>query len=109
MHRSRRTVRELLAQKTLHGAGAAWLNGQYPGSFPARRRAGLVWWAVRTAARGLATAARRRDRDEALWAVLEPLEQLAVEFGRSLPNERPLPEPWNRLRRAGRRGRMNGR
>jgi hypothetical protein len=50
----------------------------------------MLWWAVRTLARGTWRAARRRDRDEALWAVFEPVEGLAWEFGRSLPNERPL-------------------
>jgi GT2 family glycosyltransferase len=97
VHRSRRTVRALLVQKTLHGAGAAWLDRRYPGSFPPRRRPGLVWWAVRAGTTGLLSAARRRDRDQALWAVLDPLEQLAVEFGRLLPNERPLRGRWTRL------------
>ena len=91
IHRSRPTLRAFVAQKAAHGAGAAWLDREYPGSFPARRRPGLVWWGVRTAARGLLAAARRRDRDTALWAVLEPVEQLAYEFGRSLSNERPPP------------------
>jgi mycofactocin glycosyltransferase len=89
VHRSRQTVREFIAQKAVHGAGAAWIAREYPGTFPARRRPGLVWWGVRTAARGLVSAARSRDRDKALWAVFEPLEQLTVEFGRSLSNERP--------------------
>lgn len=105
VHCSRRTVRALLAQKTLHGSGAGWLDRLYPGSFPARRRPGLLWWAVRDMTRRLLAAAWRRDRDQALLAVLDPLEQLAVEFGRSLPNERPLPEPWNRLRLPRRRRR----
>jgi len=109
VHRSRRTVRELLTQKTMHGAGAAWLDAHYPGSFPARRRPGLVWWALRSGTKGLAAAVRRRDRDGALLAVLDPLEQLAVEFGRSLPNQRPLPEPWMRLSRLGRLGTNHGR
>jgi glycosyltransferase involved in cell wall biosynthesis len=95
VHLARRTVRALVAQKLMHGAGAAWLAGRYPGVFPARRRPGLVWWGVRTAARGLAEAARGRDRDRALWAVLEPLEQVTFEFGRSLPNTRPA---WRRGR-----------
>jgi hypothetical protein len=34
-------------------------------------------------------AVRGRDRDRALWAVLEPLEHVSFEFGRSLPNTRP--------------------
>jgi len=87
VHGSRQTVRGLVAQKLTHGAGGAWLARQYPGAFPARRRPGLLWWGLRTAAGGLVTAARRRDRDRALWALFEPLEQLSYEFGRSLRNE----------------------
>jgi mycofactocin glycosyltransferase len=95
LHVARQTVRGLVAQKLMHGAGAAWLAARYPGVFPARRRPGLVWWAVRTATRGVVEAARTRDRDRALWAVLEPLEQVTFEFGRSLPNTRPA---WRRGR-----------
>jgi GT2 family glycosyltransferase len=90
VHRSRQTVRGLVAQKAMHGAGAAWLANEYPGAFPARRRPGLIWWGLRTAARGLVSAARSRDRDKALWALFEPVEQITFELGRSLPNERPL-------------------
>jgi GT2 family glycosyltransferase len=96
VHRSRRTVSTFVAQKALHGAGAAWLDRAYPGSFPPRRRPGLVWWAIRASSRGLVRAARHRDRDKALLALFDPLEQLAYEFGRSLPNRRPA-----RLRRPG--------
>lgn len=88
VHRNRSTVRGFVTQKLLHGAGGAWLDETYPGSFPARRRPGLVWWGVRHACRRLVTAARTRDRDEALWAVFEPLELISREFGRSLRNER---------------------
>jgi hypothetical protein len=89
-HRSRQTLRSFVVQRALYGAGGAWLERQYPGSFPARRRPGLIWWAMRTATRGLAAAARSGGRDRALWAVFEPLEAVAWELGRSLPNERPL-------------------
>jgi GT2 family glycosyltransferase len=95
IHLSRRTLRGFVVQKLLWGAGAAWLARMYPGTFPARGRAGLVWWGARTAAKGLLSAARSRDRDEAIIALLDPLEHLAYEFGRSLPNERP----WNPLAR----------
>lgn len=95
VHRSRPTLWSFMAQKVLHGAGGGWLNRQYPGCLPPRRRPGLVWWAVRTAARGLISAIRSRDRDRALWALFEPVEVLAWEFGRSLPNVRPLtPGVW---------------
>ena len=86
VHRSRQTVRGLVAQKLGHGAGAAWLAREYPGSFPPRRRPGLLWWGVRTAVRGMVSAVRARDRDIALFAVFHPLELIAYEFGRSLHN-----------------------
>jgi hypothetical protein len=43
---------------------------------------------LRTAAAGLVSAARHRDRDRAVWALMEPVELLAFELGRSLSNER---------------------
>jgi GT2 family glycosyltransferase len=90
VHRNRRTIGGFVRQKAIHGAGAAWLDYNYPGSFPARRRSGLVWWAVRHTATQPISALRHRQRDEALLAVFDPLEQLSFEFGRSLPNERRL-------------------
>jgi mycofactocin glycosyltransferase len=90
VHLSRQTVRGFVRQKLVHGAGAAWLDRRYPGAWPARRRPGLIWWGVRTAAKGLFSAALARDRDVALWGVFEPVELIAYEFGRSLSNERPL-------------------
>jgi GT2 family glycosyltransferase len=100
VHRSRQTVLGLVAQRASHGSAAAWIDREYPGAAPPRRRPGLVWWAARTSATRLRAAARSRDRDEALWALFEPLEQLTLEFGRSIPNERPLPRrsPWRFLR-----------
>jgi GT2 family glycosyltransferase len=106
-HRGRATLRAFVAQRTLYGAGGAWLERNYPGSFPARRRPGLILWALRATARGLAAASRSRDRDRAIWAVFEPLEAVVWELGRSLPNERPLTAAswWRALRRIrGRRG-----
>lgn len=96
VHASRRTPAALAAQWLGFGSAGAWLDREYPGSFPARRRPGLVWWGLRFSARGLVKACNRRDRDIALRAVLEPLEQLSYEFGRSVPNERPFParSPW---------------
>jgi hypothetical protein len=89
-HRSRATVRALLAQKACHGAAGAWLDRRYPGSFPPRRLPGLVWWGIRHATAGIAQGARRRSRDVALVAVMDPLGTIAYELGRSLPNHRPL-------------------
>lgn len=82
IHHSRRELRAFLAQAWLHGAGSAWLDRNYPGAFPARRRPGLLWWAARTGARGLAHAAVSRDRDALTTGLYEPLWELAFEFGR---------------------------
>jgi glycosyltransferase involved in cell wall biosynthesis len=89
VHRSRTSLRRFLAQQLLHGAGGAWLDRHYPGSVPGARRPGLVWWAVRAIAGGLLRAARERDRDQAIWALFDPLENVAYELGRSFSNERP--------------------
>lgn len=86
VHRSRQTVRTLVAQKAGHGAGGAWLAERYPGAFPARPRRGLVWWGVRTAVKGVLAACHARDRDVALFAIFHPLELIAFEFGRSRDN-----------------------
>ncbi len=88
VHRNRTTVRGLLKQKALWGAGGAWLARQYPGSVPLARGPGLAAWAAREAGRGLAAAVRRRDRDAAILAVLHPLDALAWQFGRCLSNHR---------------------
>lgn len=90
VHTSRTSLRGFIGQQLLHGAGGAWLDRRYPGSVPRCRRAGLLWWAVRFSARGLAKAAWERDRDNAICALFDPLENIAYEFGRSLENERPL-------------------
>jgi GT2 family glycosyltransferase len=91
VHLSRASARRFVRQQLLHGAGGAWLDRKYPGSVPRKRRPGLVWWAVRFSASGLLKAAWRRDRDRAISAVFDPLENLAYEFGRSLRNSRPRP------------------
>ena len=90
VHRSRETVRGLVVQQLVHGAGAAWLSRNYPGALPARGWPGLAWWGMRTFARGVAGAVRWRDRDRLLFALLEPLEFFTFEIGRALPNHRPL-------------------
>jgi len=87
-HVPRATVRALLRQRMTHGAGGAWLDRAYPGSVPRKRWPGFVWWMARFAAAGLVRAARERDRDQALVAVLEPLDNLAYELGRSRDNLR---------------------
>ena len=85
LHRSRRTIRGLLAQRARSGAGAGWVNTEHPGSIPPRPLPGVTWWAARRAATGLG-ALRRGDRDEALEALLDGPAVLAFEVGRRLPN-----------------------
>ena len=99
VHLSRKTLRALLVQKALWGAGGAWVHRTYPGAVPLVGRRGLMWWALRSTVAGLVSAARRRDRDAAILAVFRPLEMLAWELGRLLPNERPVPDSslWSRL------------
>src|SRR5205807_5241647 len=105
VHFSRHTIRGLVKQKALWGAGGAWLNRTYPGSLPLTNARGLISWAVRSTAKELVAAARKRDRDAAIYALLRPVDALAWELGRLLSNERPASEarPGNRLRRLARR------
>jgi GT2 family glycosyltransferase len=88
LHRNRTTVPRMLAQRARHGAGAQWLSREHPGSFPARRPAGLAWWALRRAGAGLGAYARG-DRDAALVGLLDGPAVWAFELGRRLPN-RPV-------------------
>jgi GT2 family glycosyltransferase len=71
VHLSRQTVRGLMVQRLLHGAGAGWVARQYPEALPGRRRPMLS--GVYRAAKGLIEAALARDRDRALSAVFKPL------------------------------------
>jgi hypothetical protein len=91
VHRNRASVREFVGQQLRHGAGGAWLDRRYPGSVPRKRRPGLLWWGVRFATGGILEAICKRDRDRAIKALFDPLENIAYELGRSLSNERPRP------------------
>jgi mycofactocin glycosyltransferase len=99
VHASRKTVRGLIVQQALWGAGGAWVDRMYPGAVPIVGHSGLLRWAARVTIGGLIAAARRRDRDAAILALFRPLEALAWQFGRLLPNERPVPDSsvWKRL------------
>jgi hypothetical protein len=101
VHRSRPTVRRMLAQRFRHGSGAGWLAREHPGALPRRRWPGLAWWSARQL--GSAVAARARgDRDAAVVAALDSVTVWAFELGRLVPN-RPFPR-WVALRaRRGRR------
>jgi GT2 family glycosyltransferase len=84
VHRNRRTLRALLAQKARHGAGAAWLRRRYPGTFPPPRWAGLAAWSARSL-----LASPRRGGDDAAPAFVDVLAVWAFELGRLLPNRAP--------------------
>jgi mycofactocin glycosyltransferase len=99
VHASRKTLRELVVQQAVWGAGGAWIDRTYPGSVPLVGRPDFIRWALRATIGGLFAAIRRRDRDRAILALFRPLEAIAWEFGRLLPNERPVPDSsvWKRL------------
>jgi GT2 family glycosyltransferase len=85
IHHNRASTRSFLRQKARHGAGAAWLNDVYPGSFPARDR--RLW--LRRLLRELKTGAvltARGKRDEAADLLFPTLTVWAFELGRFLPN-----------------------
>jgi GT2 family glycosyltransferase len=87
VHFNRGTLTELIRQQALWGAGGAWLERTYPGSVPLAGGSGLLRWALRETARGF-LAIRPRDRDALIYALLRPVEALAWELGRLLPNQR---------------------
>jgi GT2 family glycosyltransferase len=85
VHRSRRTLRSLLRQRARHGSGAAWLDREYPGSFPRKNPLGLAKWTLQSFARAVYVGARGRS-DDALIAAINPLDVWAFELGRLFPN-----------------------
>jgi GT2 family glycosyltransferase len=85
IHANRESLTALLRQRARHGAGAAWLEQRYPGTFPAGRRLGLLAWA----ARDIPRAARdygRAERETARHALVDLAAGWAFELGRHLPN-----------------------
>lgn len=95
-HAGRRRLVTLLGQRARHGSGAEWLEARYPGFVGPR--GGLLSLA-RIVAVGAAGAAvsivLRRDGDEALVRVLEPVSNVAFDVGRRMPNT-----PWREQVRA---------
>jgi hypothetical protein len=86
IHHNRAGTRDFLRQKARHGAGAAWLNSVYPGSFPPRDR--RLW--LRRLLRELKMSAflvARGRRDEAADLLFPTLTVWAFELGRLLPNK----------------------
>ena len=85
-HRARETLGALLRQLAVHGAGVAWLDRRYPGSDPApslRQLAGRLSWYPRTAW----SRARRGEREEALFVLIDLLALSAYDAGRLRSND----------------------
>jgi hypothetical protein len=87
VHLSRRTLRGLIKQQLVWGAGGAWLERQYPGSVPPISGPRLARWGLVKTAKGLLRL-RHPNRDTAIYALLRPVEALAWELGRTRSNER---------------------
>jgi GT2 family glycosyltransferase len=88
VHRSRVTMRALLRQRIRVGAGAAWLEREYPGFSPHRPLWRVVGATVRLNARGAGRLARG-DRDAAVLSSVEGICDAAFQLGKRLPN-RPI-------------------
>ncbi|HLM27071.1 MAG TPA: glycosyltransferase [Thermoleophilaceae bacterium] len=101
VHASRKTLRGFVTQKAVWGAGGEWISRAYPGSVPLLARTSFWRWALSATAGALAELLRGADRDAVILAFFRPLEAVAWELGRLLPNERPVPEssPWRRVLR----------
>jgi GT2 family glycosyltransferase len=85
IHHNRASTRAFLRQKARHGAGAAWLNEQYPGSFPARDRRLWLRRLLRELKTGALLSARGRT-GEAADLLFPTLTVWAFELGRFLSN-----------------------
>jgi glycosyltransferase involved in cell wall biosynthesis len=85
VHHNRASTSAFLRQKARHGAGAAWLDSRYPGSFPSRDRR---FWLERLL-REIKTAVPmvvRGHRDEAADLLFPTVAVWAFELGRIMPN-----------------------
>jgi GT2 family glycosyltransferase len=85
VHHNRSTVKAFFRQKARHGAGAAWLDRRYPGSFPARPR--RLW--LRRLLRELKMSIPmllRGERDEPARLLFATVAVWSFELGRFLPN-----------------------
>jgi GT2 family glycosyltransferase len=85
IHHNRASTRAFLRQKARHGAGAAWLNEQYPGSFPPRDRRLWLRRLLRELKTGALLTARGRA-DQAADLLFPTLTVWAFELGRFLSN-----------------------
>jgi glycosyltransferase involved in cell wall biosynthesis len=85
IHHNRANTRAFLRQKARHGAGAAWLNEQYPGSFPPRDRRVWLRRLLRELKNGALLVVRGRS-DEAADMLFPTLSVWAFELGRFRSN-----------------------
>jgi glycosyltransferase involved in cell wall biosynthesis len=76
-HTNRSTLRALAGQQARQGAGAAWLEARYPGTFPPRPVRPLAVYFLREA--------RHLDRAR----LVGPTAELAFELGRRVSNRAP--------------------
>jgi GT2 family glycosyltransferase len=89
-HQGRRRLIQLLGQRARHGSGAEWLEARYPGFVgPRGSILALVRIVVIGAVASCASIVRRRDGDEALVRLLEPVSNAAFDLGRRISNA-----PW---------------
>ena len=86
VHQNRPNLRQMLRQRARHGSGARWLNGLYPGAFPARRSPGAIVWSVRQAFSALAALVRGQT-DRSVLLGVGTLTHWAFELGRLFPND----------------------
>jgi GT2 family glycosyltransferase len=85
VHHNRASTRSFLRQKARHGAGAAWLDSRYPGSFPPRDRRFWIERLLRELKTAVPMIARGR-RAEAADLLFPTIVVWAFELGRMLPN-----------------------
>jgi GT2 family glycosyltransferase len=89
-HQSRGRLIQLLGQRARHGSGAEWLEERYPGFVgPRRSMVELSWITVAGFVAACGSIAWRRDGDDALVRLLEPISNTAFDVGRRVPNA-----PW---------------
>jgi GT2 family glycosyltransferase len=85
-HRNRTTLRALARQRARHGAGAAWLDALYPGSFPGDHGPRRIVRSCRQLARAVADRLRG-DRDAATVGFVGLVFHWSFELGRLFSND----------------------
>jgi GT2 family glycosyltransferase len=85
-HRNRTTLRALARQRARHGAGAAWLDALYPGSFPSDHGPKRMLRSLRQLGRAAIDRARG-DRDAATVGFVGFVFHWSFELGRLRGND----------------------